>query len=121
MLLDVLLSSDAKSLDMRQCIQQDLYRLMNTKQGSLCHMPDYGLPDLRTIYQTLPDGKIEFVLMIKKTIEKYEPRLTDVTIDEDLINHRACVLSLTITADIKGNEQAQFDSYFYSAGHVQLS
>ncbi len=121
MLLDVLLSNDAQQLNIRESIQQDLLRLMNTKQGSLSHMPDYGLPDLCTVYQSLPDGKCEFVTMIQHVIEKYEPRLTDVNVDDDTQDNRACVLSLTIKAEIIGDEHAQFESYFYSAGHVLLS
>ena len=121
MLLDILLSKDAQKINIRQSIQKDLLRLMNTKQGSLTHMPDYGLPDLRSVYQALPDGKCEFVLMVKHVIEKYEPRLTDIIIDDENHGNRACVLSLTIKANIIGNAHAQFESYFYSAGHVKLS
>jgi type VI secretion system protein len=35
-------------------IADHLWRMFNTRQGSLSHLPDYGLPDITEIYRKLP-------------------------------------------------------------------
>lgn len=76
-----------------QSIQRNLNFLLNTRQGSLQHLPDYGLPDLGEIYRGLPSSVDKFLAMLIKTVRKYEPRLSDVIaiknknfIDDSLIN-----------------------------------
>ena len=78
---------------MIQSIQRNLNFLLNTRQGSLQHLPDYGLPDLGEIYRGLPCSVDNFLTTLIKTVRKYEPRLSDVIaiknknfIDDSLIN-----------------------------------
>lgn len=122
MLLDVLMSKDAVPLSVRESVQKDLHRLFNTKEGSLSHMPGYGLPDLQQIYDSFPKGLQNFIKTIQDKISAYEPRLTKVEIKD--IHHRSkqfCVLSLVINAEIVHQGKAWFDGDFYSAGFVNIN
>lgn len=122
MLLDVLMSKDAAPLLVRTSVQKDLHRLFNTREGSLRHMPDYGLPDLHKIYDSFPNGIQNFIQTIQEKILKYEPRLKEVEVKN--INHqnkKFCVLSLVIYAEIIHQGKAWFDGDFYSAGYVNIN
>jgi type VI secretion system protein len=119
MLFDFLLSNNADPLTLHQCIQKDLHRLFNTRRGSLQHMPDYGLPDLQTIYQSFPRGKVDFIIMVKNMINRFEPRLSDVSVEENTRNS-SCIINLVILATINGSKSTKFDSYFYSEGSVKV-
>ena len=121
MLFDVLLSEGAAPKTMSSLIQEDLHRLFNTRRGSLRHMPEYGLPDLQTIYQSFPRGKKDFVAMIQVMISRYEPRLYNVNVIERDSESRKCIINLIISATIQGQASAKFDSYFYSAGNVKVN
>lgn len=61
-------------------IMDHLGRMFNTRQGSLSHMSDYGLPDVSEIYRKMPDGIEELQSAIKNAIERYEPRLINVRV-----------------------------------------
>jgi type VI secretion system protein len=62
-------------------VRQFLTLLFNTRQGTLALMPDFGLPDLTEIYRGYPDSLVGLALSMRKTIEKYEPRLRSVSVD----------------------------------------
>lgn len=121
MLLDVLISDGAELQNIKSDIYTDLRRLLNTRQGSLQHMSEYGLPDLQTIYQSFPSGKIMFIKKVQQLITCYEPRLGNIWVGEEVNNSPHCVLSLSIKASIIGKGNAYFKGYFYSEGYVQLS
>lgn len=118
--VDFLLADDVKGLSMNDLIQRDLHRLLNTRTGSLSHLPEYGLPDLKQAYSALPEGKNALIALIEKTIIKYEPRLTDVSVKEANNSKDNSVLSLVIKASIKGEGQTEFKGHLYSAGFLEL-
>jgi len=63
-----------------ESIQSHLVLLLNTRQGMTLHLPDYGLPDIHTVYHELPKSLDELGEQIRKTLEIYEPRLTQVRV-----------------------------------------
>lgn len=62
-------------------IRQFLTLLFNTRQGTLALMPDFGLPDLTETYRGYPDSLAGLALSMRKAIEKYEPRLSNVSVE----------------------------------------
>ena len=84
-------------------------------------MPDYGLPDVTEIYQGLPYSIDALIDAIKNTIEKYEPRLHNVSIKPISQNDKDCVLRLEICARTNTNDQLQFNTYFMSGGATEVA
>lgn len=64
-----------------EAIRDHLVVLLNTRRGALRHLPDYGLPDLSAIYKGYPDSLHYLGAEIKRTIERYEPRLIQVKVE----------------------------------------
>jgi type VI secretion system protein len=62
-----------------------------TRVGTVLTAPDYGIPDVTEMLHSFPDAIGEMRKALKYTIEKYEPRLTNVRVnfiqggEEDLI------------------------------------
>ena len=77
-LLEIL--TDTNTDDIEWSVSAHLALLLNTRQGSLTHLPDYGLPDLTEVYRDLPDSIIVLSESIKKCINQYEPRLSQVCV-----------------------------------------
>ncbi len=102
-------------------IHSHLVELLNTRQGSLPHLPDYGLPDFLSAYHNFNYHQHQFAQMIKHTIERYEPRLTNVviTFDENQSSHY--LLQLQITANIISATIIKFSTYFHSNGKVDIA
>jgi type VI secretion system protein len=97
-----------------------LNRLLNCRQGSLPHLPDYGLPDVAEIYQGLPYSLNRLLQAIKFTIEKYEPRLHQVSVIHSATHDRDYVLRLKIQGKISNGERIIVDTYFSSVGHAKV-
>ena len=97
-------------------ISSHLLKLLNTRRGSLVHLPDYGIPDLAEIYQDLPYSVNRLVQAIKHTIEKYEPRLTNVKVMQKPVFDSECVLHLEIQAQAIAGYKILFNTFFTHCG-----
>jgi type VI secretion system protein len=102
------------------CIKNHLCLMFNTRQGSIIHMPFYGLPDVTTLYQQLPNAKNRFMCEIKFAIERYEPRIQYAKIIEQTDSQQQCILHLEIYAKIHRHDVVCFDTYFLSGGRVDM-
>src|SRR3954465_3709407 len=61
-------------------IADHLWRMFNTRQGTIPHLPEYGFPDISEIYRKLPASLKELEQTILNLTAKYEPRLERVRI-----------------------------------------
>jgi type VI secretion system protein len=109
-----------RSGDIQFSIMDHLTRLLNARQGSMVHDPEYGLPDIGRIYQGLPYSVTELVDVIRKAILKYEPRLTRVDVSYRPLDTRDCVLYLEIMGRLTNGEYVSYDTYFMSGGNAQV-
>lgn len=64
-----------------EAIKDHLVVMLNTRRGSIPHLEDFGLPDLSDIYKGYPDSLHFLGAEIRRTIEKYEPRLVHIKIE----------------------------------------
>ena len=67
--------------DLAISIQAHLTLLLNTRRGMSPHLHHYGLPDIHSIYESLPHSLEELAGEIRETIMTYEPRLKKVNVD----------------------------------------
>lgn len=104
-----------------QSIQQHVEHLLNTRQGSVTHLPDLGLPDLTEIYQGLPESSHELMAEIKHCLEKYEPRLAQIRVYPGEKSEDNSVVDFLIEARIVGHQQARFITLFANDGHAQVN
>jgi len=66
--------------NLSESIRENLVHLLNARQGMLPHMPDYGLPDVHKMFQSLPKSLEALGADIRDVIVKYEPRLKNVQV-----------------------------------------
>ena len=122
-LFDVLTGNNKKGFDeisLHKSIQNHLIFLLNTRQGSLQHLPNYGIPDLQHIYQGLPNSLNSFSRILSGIIEQYEPRLTQVIIQHKPVQQNNCIIYFEIRAQLKPGERIFFDTYFMSGGNALI-
>ena len=63
-----------------ESIVEHLRHLLNTRIGEAVTVPDYGIEDLSDLTTSFPDATDIWKRSIRATIEKYEPRLTNVRV-----------------------------------------
>jgi len=79
----------------RRCIESvlsHLQRILNTRQGNVPIAHDYGIPDFLDFLQSFPESVHEVERNIKSAIDKFEPRLSGVTVLSQMkMRHWNCI------------------------------
>ena len=66
--------------DLADSILRHLQRMLNTRQGNAPTVPDYGVPDLTELARGFPASASSLEESLRGCVEKYEPRLRDVSV-----------------------------------------
>ncbi|MEB7742103.1 type VI secretion system baseplate subunit TssE [Escherichia coli] len=100
-------------------VLDNMQRILNTRAGSLKHLPDYGLPDMTTILQGMPGTAHQLMRVLSDVLLKYEPRLkrVDVTMPEQA---RPGELHYVIDAELKDAGLVHYGTTFMPEGRVLL-
>ena len=101
-------------------IADHLWRMFNTRQGAVPHLPDYGLPDITEIYRKLPGSLKELEQTVLALTAKYEPRLEKVRIRPIPTTPQEFRLSFELSAMMKGGERISFQTNFTSTGETSV-
>ncbi|MCW8806374.1 MAG: type VI secretion system baseplate subunit TssE [Ignavibacteriaceae bacterium] len=88
---------------LRYSIIENLRMVMSTRQGSVIHLPDFGMPDILKLYFDSNNSIEPVKKEIRDVILKYEPRIGDVQIQKTEFNHELMRITLKIVATIKDN------------------
>lgn len=62
--------------ELYQSIRDHLQRLLNSRRGSLTHLPQYGMPDIAALYLGLPYTGDRIMACIRQCVSDFEPRLS---------------------------------------------
>ncbi len=61
-------------------VLNNLQRILNTRQGNVPIQKDFGIPDFCDVVHTFPESILTMQQAIRKTINRYEPRLKNVRV-----------------------------------------
>ncbi len=100
-------------------VLDNLQRILNSRAGSLSHLPDFGLPDMGQILQGLPAAAHGLMGSLTHTLLKYEPRLAELNI-QLLPQSRPGHLEYSLDVHLKSGERATFGTALAPAGKVLL-
>lgn len=101
-------------------IADHLWRMFNTRQGAIPHLPDYGLPDISEIYRKLPASLKELETTILTLTNKYEPRLERVRIRPLPTQPHEFRLSFELSAMVRGGDRISFQTSFTTTGETSV-
>lgn len=98
-------------------VLDNIQRILNSRAGSLSHLPDYGLPDMGTVLQGLPASAHGLMNDIARTLRRYEPRLAQVSV-QLIPQSRPGHLDYALDVVIKGGGRASFGTTLGAKGRV---
>jgi type VI secretion system protein len=101
-------------------VMGNVRRILNTRAGSLKHLPDYGLPDLTNIYKALPASAHLLRGQMEKTLLVYEPRIRAVDIDILDNGDPGVLVSFEMTCHLKNAGLVRFGTYFEPPGRLRI-
>lgn len=117
---EVIYHENNREAERRLSIQTYLTQLLNARQGSIAHLPDYVLPDISEVYAELPYSQQTLIDAIHRVIAKYEPRLQKVQVNPIQNQGHNSVLSLEINAEIAPGETLCYGVIFESGGAARV-
>jgi type VI secretion system protein len=106
-----------------ESVGEHLRQMLNTRQGCCRTVPDYGIPDLTEIVRDSPESMDAIQKAIRRSIEQYEPRLTNVRVKFTPSEDDVLKLSFEITARIVvGSKKAdvRFATRIDATGRVDV-
>ena len=92
------LSEDEK---LRRSIIENLRMVLTTRQGSVQHLPDFGMPDILQLYFDSGNSTEPVKKEVRDVILKYEPRIGDVKVQKFDFFQETMRISIKIVATIK--------------------
>jgi type VI secretion system protein len=96
--------------EIRESLLEHLRHMCSTRQGTMLTNPDYGIPDVGETCHSFPDAIDNLGRALRQTIQRYEPRLTDVRVAHvpDTTKSDVMILRYHITGRIviEGEERA---------------
>lgn len=98
-------------------VLDNMQRILNSRAGTLAHLPDYGLPDMSQILQGMPGSAHGLLSLLSATLLKYEPRLESLSITL-LPQTRSGHLEYTLEAQLKELGLVRFGTEFAPEGKV---
>lgn len=100
-------------------VLDNIQRILNSRAGTLSHLPDYGLPDMTKILQGMPGNSHKLIDTLSGVLLKYEPRLQslDVTLLEQKVPGE---LRYVIDAKLKGIGLVRYGTEFMPEGRVLI-
>ena len=127
-LYEILFGNVSGGLDLEQVSEQNqlilsvldnMQRILNTRAGTLAHLPDYGMPDMTKILQGMPGTAHQLMGTLSAVLLKYEPRLKkiEVLLLEQI---RPGELRYAIDAELKGVGLVRYGTEFMPEGRVLL-
>lgn len=95
------LDSLSEEQKLRSSIIENLRMVLSTRQGSVLHLPDFGMPDILQLYFNSNFSIDPIRKEIKKVILKYEPRIADVEVHKTDFDQESMKIALKVVATIK--------------------
>lgn len=100
-------------------VREHVRRLLGARQGSLVHMPGYGVPDLPTVYQDLAYAAPALAKHVQHLILTYEPRVIEARVDvSQAPPEEDFVIQLSVRALMRGNRPLDFQLGLNGQGEV---
>lgn len=108
------------SLQLVRSVLDNIQRILNSRSGALKHLPDYGIPDLSMVYKNLPSSAQDLRTHMRKTLLKYEPRLTELNIHLSESQDNMMILCYQLDCSIEKIGSVVIDTYFMPEGVVNV-
>ena len=98
--------------------------MLNTRRGNAPVAPEYGIPDIVDLLHSFPESIRIMERAIRNTIEKYEPRLTNVRVRHLMPEDDVFMLHFEVTAVLSSpdskKESVWFETKVAHSGEVTV-
>jgi type VI secretion system protein len=101
-------------------VMANLKHILNTRAGALKHLPDYGLPDLTTVYRNMPASSQQLQAQITTTLLIYEPRIQSVEVAV-VPTAAGMLVSYELVCRLRKHGLVRFGTHYEPDGRTSMS
>ncbi len=104
-------------------ISQNVQEMLNLRLGNVQALDDYGMPDFNDLVKEFPDAITHIKAAIIRFVDKYEPRLTDITVTHIHDPDQPLYLKFSIAGKIKlehKESKVSFNTVLTGAGQATV-
>ena len=128
-ILDILTRPDAAPLNTHaggrdaacQSVRDHLQRLLNSRRGSLVHLPDYGMPDIAALYLALPYSRDQIITSLRQSVSLYEPRLQHPQVRALVLEGDQQGTAFELSGALSGHQRVRYLVTLFRSGHIRVS
>jgi type VI secretion system protein len=98
-------------------------KMLNTRRGNAPVAPDYGIPDIVDMIHSFPESIRIMEQAIRATIEKYEPRLSNIRVKHTEFDEEIFSLHFEVTAVLapsSSKKPVRFETKVDNNGEVSV-
>jgi type VI secretion system protein len=98
-------------------------KMLNTRRGNAPVAPDYGIPDIVDMIHSFPESIRIMEQAIRDTIEKYEPRLSNIRVRHTEFDEEIFSLHFEVTAALvlsSSKKPVRFETKVDNSGEVSV-
>ncbi len=104
----------------QRSVVEHIQRLLETRKGSLVHLPDLGLPDIGDLFRRLPGSANEIQAEMESLIGNYEPRMENVKVQFQEFDAARARVRFRVTGSLRGIGRIQLESSFFPNGRGEV-
>jgi len=101
-------------------VVDNLYRLLNTQSGTVGHLPDFGLPSVPLGTIGSPKSTEALRSTLKKAIERYEPRMSRVHVEDQSGDESSSRVTLLIRGHLRDGTRVRLRTVFDHTDSVKV-
>ncbi|WP_127089590.1 type VI secretion system baseplate subunit TssE [Aquabacter cavernae] len=119
---EIVRKSDA--VDVMTSVLGNLRHVLNSRAACCQSRPDFGMPDFNDLAGKFPDALAIIASAVREQIEKFEPRLSQVTVRHvpDRSNPLRLAFRIHATLNLEeGGQRLSFDTVLNNNGFVNVS
>lgn len=119
---EIVRKSDA--VDIMNSVLRNLRHVLNSRAACCQSRPDFGMPDFNDLAGKFPDALGVIASAVREQIEKFEPRLSQVTVRHvpDRSNPLRLAFRIHATLNLEeGGQRLSFDTVLNNNGFVNVS
>lgn len=105
--------------DVARSVVENVRAILNTQQGDGYTCPDMGV-DFVDLLSRWPSSETDVLRAISVTIERFEPRLSNVRVRSVRSSDSATSVAIEITADFRGRDRLRLLTELSQNGRVDV-
>ena len=104
----------------QRSVADHIQRILETRKGTLVHLPDFGMSDIGDLFRRLPASASEIRSEMETLVRRHEPRMENARVEFEEFDAARARVRFRISGTLVGQGRVQFESSFFPDGRGEV-